>query len=67
MDFDRAVIDEEFAGDFPAGFLIGDHLQDAAFGRRQRVEMRKATRVDLLMALRHELFYRRMLLRFLPG
>jgi hypothetical protein len=40
MVFDRVVMDKEFGGDLLAGFLIGDHLQDATFGRRQRVEVR---------------------------
>ena len=34
--FDRAVVDEEFGGDLFARFVVGDQVQDAPFGGRQR-------------------------------
>lgn len=36
--FDRAVMNEKFGGDFLAGFIGRDQLQDAVFGGRQAGE-----------------------------
>ena len=38
MRVDCAVADEKLVADFTAGFVFGDHLQNAAFGRREEAE-----------------------------
>ena len=40
MVFDGAGADEEFGGDFAAGFVLGDELVDASFGDREILQRR---------------------------